>query len=68
MDFAGAVRGHLSISEAVKSVQVQAETELNRKLSPRELDALIDIHSPITLFEKIKQVNRKILSLYPYLK
>ena len=37
MNFAGAVTGRLSRSVTVETIQSQAETELNRKLSEEEL-------------------------------
>ena len=56
MNFAGAVRGSLSLSGALQNLQDQAETELSRKLFQNEIVALTNKFKLNDLLIKCKQV------------
>ena len=56
MNFAGAVRGSISLSGALQNLQDQAETELSRKLFQNEIVALTNKFKLNDLLIKCKQV------------
>ena len=56
MNFAGAVTGRLYRSGTVETIQSQAETELNRKLSKEELALLSTQISLNAVADRIHQV------------
>lgn len=64
MNFAGAVRGSISLSGALQNLQDQAETELSRKLFQNEIVALTNKFKLNDLLIKCKQVIT--LRLKPY--
>ena len=51
-----ALRGHPTISIATSAIQSQAETELRRKLTPKEVDYMFCNFSPKALIEDIQKV------------
>jgi hypothetical protein len=56
MNFSQAVRGQLTRSGAIRGIQIQAETELGRKLNKEEEAFLFSTISPNMLLNQIQKV------------